>query len=100
MLKFSFFRTAKPRQFDYIPRYYDPEKERREERRRELLGPDPDETSDGKYVPGTFLRERIKYRRGFGVAGGGARRKKSAMTPLRGVLILIVLAAAVWWVLN
>lgn len=31
-----FFKRAKPRQFDYKPRYYDPEKEELEQRRREL----------------------------------------------------------------
>jgi len=30
----SFFKQNKPRGFNYIPRYYDPEKEEREERRR------------------------------------------------------------------
>lgn len=31
-----FFSQRKPKAFDYKPRYYDPEKERREQRRREL----------------------------------------------------------------
>lgn len=36
MMKVTFFRTPKPRQFKYPPRYYDEEKEQREQRRREL----------------------------------------------------------------
>lgn len=35
-----FFSQRKPKAFDYKPRYYDPEKECRELRRRELCGPD------------------------------------------------------------
>jgi len=31
-----FFRRPKPKQFNYIPRYYDPVKEAMEERRKEL----------------------------------------------------------------
>jgi type VI protein secretion system component VasF len=35
-MKITFFRIPKPKQFQYPPRYYDEEKERREQRRREL----------------------------------------------------------------
>lgn len=35
-MKITFFRTPKPRQFKYPPRYYDEEKERWEQRKREL----------------------------------------------------------------
>ena len=35
-MKITFFRTPKPKQFNYPARYYDAEKERREQRRREL----------------------------------------------------------------
>jgi len=35
-MKIVFFRIPKPKQFSYPPRYYDEEKERREQRKREL----------------------------------------------------------------
>lgn len=35
-MKITFFRIPKPKQFKYPARYYDAEKERREQRRREL----------------------------------------------------------------
>ncbi|MCB0805844.1 MAG: hypothetical protein KDC05_08605 [Bacteroidales bacterium] len=35
-MKIVFFRTPKPRQFKYPPRYYDAEKERWEQRKKEL----------------------------------------------------------------
>ncbi len=36
-MQITFFRTPKPKQFDYKPRYYDEEKERQEQRRKELM---------------------------------------------------------------
>ena len=45
MALFRFGSAIKPQRFTYIPRYYDPEKEEREERIREALGrsaQDPD----------------------------------------------------------
>ena len=35
-MQIVFFKRPKPRQFEYKPRYYDEEKERREERRKAL----------------------------------------------------------------
>ncbi len=35
-MKITFFRTPKPKQFNYPPRYYDAEKEHWEQRKREL----------------------------------------------------------------
>jgi len=35
-MKIVFFKTPKPKQFNYIPRYYDPEKEELEKRKKEL----------------------------------------------------------------
>ncbi|HDO27195.1 MAG TPA: hypothetical protein ENH02_03675 [Bacteroidetes bacterium] len=35
-MRFYLFRTPKPKRFSYKPRYYDPEKERRERRKAEL----------------------------------------------------------------
>ena len=49
----SIFRPhkTKPRQFNYIPRYYDPVKEERNLRRKQLHGTSSE--SDGEeYVPG------------------------------------------------
>lgn len=40
-MKLVFFHTPKPKQFSYSPRYFDVEKDRREQRRKELgLGGD------------------------------------------------------------
>jgi hypothetical protein len=48
--------------FRYVPRYYDPEKERREQRRRELHGTSSE--MDGKaYEPGQYIRTQRDARR-------------------------------------
>lgn len=44
----------RPNQFNYIPRYYNPEKERREARRRELRGESGND--DTPYTPGKYIR--------------------------------------------
>lgn len=52
---FAFFKVPKHRVFDYKPRFYDPEKERREQRRREL-GLADDDTQGENYQPGSIIR--------------------------------------------
>ena len=52
---FAFFKVPKHRVFDYKPRFYDPEKERREQRRREL-GLVEEDVEDGEYKPGSIIR--------------------------------------------
>ena len=47
--------------FRYIPRYYDPEKERREQRRRELCG--TSSADDAEYTPGQYIRTQRDARR-------------------------------------
>jgi hypothetical protein len=36
-MRITAFKIPKPRRFEYIPRYYDPQKEQREERTRRVL---------------------------------------------------------------
>ena len=59
----SFFRPHKrhPRQFNYIPRYYDPVKEERDRRRRELHGTSS-ATDDEEYTPGKYVRTQREAR--------------------------------------
>jgi predicted nucleic acid-binding Zn ribbon protein len=54
MLKFSFLKTQKPKQFEYKPRYYDPEKEALEQRRKEMGLSDQQTRSEQ-------LRARMQY---------------------------------------
>ena len=48
--------------FRYIPRYYDPEKERREQRRKELHGTSS-ELDNAEYQPGQYIRTQREARR-------------------------------------
>ena len=86
MLGFSAF-GRKPRQFNYIPRYWDPEKEEREKR----LDPEKD---DGKpYVPGSHIRDSRLNR-----LYGRDKRKKSGSSPfaMRAVIALLLLLFFGW----
>ena len=58
----SFFRPhkTKPRQFNYIPRHYDPVKEERDRRRRELPGTST--ADDQEYTPGKYIRTQREAR--------------------------------------
>ncbi len=100
-----FFSQRKPRGFNYQPRYYDPEAEAREERKKIVLGEkykSPEERvreasgekgPDPNYVPGSILREHVAARRGAHASDVmKKRRKKSRSIPvLIGMLMLIVL---------
>ncbi|MBQ2429587.1 MAG: hypothetical protein II274_01925 [Alistipes sp.] len=49
--------------FNYTPRYYDPAKEEREQRRLELRGERrSDETKSGEYEPGQYIRAKREAR--------------------------------------
>lgn len=60
MLGFTPFKKH-ANEFEYTPRYYDPDRERRERRRAELRG-ETSETAEGEYTPGQYLRTAHSYR--------------------------------------
>lgn len=85
----SFFRPhkSKPRQFNYIPRYYDPRKEERDRRRRELHG--TSSTQDNEpYVPGNYIRTQREARD----ASRGERTGYEGLGRIAAIAILVVLA--------
>lgn len=112
-----FFSQRKPRGFNYTPRYYDPEREEREERKKIVLGTkyrSPKElareaamaASAGEgagsvgadeYVPGAFLREHVAARRGSTHAADvmRRRRRKSRSIPML-IAILAGVALLIW----
>lgn len=51
----SFFKVPKHRVFNYQPLYYDPEKERREQRRKEL-GLGNEDNAEAEYSVGALIR--------------------------------------------
>ena len=76
--------------FRYIPRYYDPEKERREQRRRELHGTSS-EQDGAEYQPGQYIRTQREARRVAKSSNDGGRKMPSMIfLMLFAVLIIIV----------
>lgn len=80
-----FFKLAKPRQFEHIPIYYDPEKEKREERNRRIrqeLGMKVDEKRKTTSISrGSFRQYKSRY-----------SQKANAQSNRRLIIILAVLA--------
>ncbi|MBU0765192.1 MAG: hypothetical protein KJ607_10200 [Bacteroidetes bacterium] len=88
-----FIKLPKPKQFNYIPRYYDEAKEQREERLRHLRAEsDSDKDSQFKekeeWTPDIKGRFRSHYRRTRNTRSGSA---------LRLVIILAVLFALAFY---
>lgn len=101
MLKFVAFKTQKPRAFNYKPLYYSPEKEAREERRREILsqrGVFVDQTQEGKktsdsgeYHPGQFIANKRHSR----ISASSSKARTSNRIKIF-TLLVIVLAMGYW----
>ncbi len=83
----SFFRPhkTKPRQFNYIPRYYDPVKEEREQRRKELHG--TSSTDDEPYTPGRYIRTQREAR--------DAAREAAASNGFSSMIKYFIMAAVI-----
>ena len=86
----SFFRPhrSKPRQFNYIPRYYDPVKEEREHRRRELHGTSSNDNEP--YTPGRYIRTQREARRAAQGANEGKQKMPSMMLLMLFALLVII----------
>lgn len=83
----SFFRPhkTKPRQFNYIPRHYDPVKEEREQRRKELHGTSSEDDME-EYVPGKYIRTQREAR-----DAARANESNSSSTKIRNMAIMAVM---------
>lgn len=92
----SIFRPhkTKPRQFNYIPRYYDPVLNERNERRKQLHGTSK-ENDDQEYTPGKYIRTQREARDASRESERGA-----GLSKLRGlVIIAIVIGLGTLWLL-
>ena len=92
----SIFRPhkTKPRQFNYIPRYYDPVLNERNERRKQLHGTSK-ENDDQEYTPGKYIRTQREARDASRESERGA-----GLSKLRGlVIIAIVIGLGMLWLL-
>ena len=88
----SFFRPhkTKPRQFNYIPRHYDPVKEERDRRRRELHGTSTQD--DQEYTPGKYIRTQREARD----ASRGERTGYEGLGRIAAIAIVMVLAILIF----
>ena len=75
--------------FRYIPRYYDPEKERREQRRRELHGTSS-EMEGQEYQPGQYIRTQREARRVSQSNSGERKMPSMAILMLLAVAVIII----------
>ncbi len=92
----SIFRPFRkdPKKFNYIPRYFDPVKEEREQRRRELHGQSRDTDAQG-YVPGAYIRTQRDARD----ARRAEQQRSQGRNRLMGIIILLVFVAVFIFVL-
>ena len=88
----SFFRPhkTKPRQFNYIPRHYDPVKEERDRRRRELHGTSTQD--DQEYTPGKYIRTQREARD----ASRGERTGYEGLGRIAAIAVVMVLAMLIF----
>lgn len=80
----------KPRQFSYNPRYYDAEKEARNQRRIELgHAPIEDEGEKRERQPGDLLRARSQQRQQMAERDASARKNSNKLRVLFAVLLIV-----------
>ena len=88
-MKLVFFNTPKARQFTYPARYYDEEKEKREQRKKEL-------GLAGTETKNDFRAELDKGWQRF-KAGERGRQKKANMSVLIYIFIVIILVYIIFF---
>lgn len=87
---FSPFKS-RANEFRYEPRYYDPKKEQRDKRRRELRG--ESSADEGReYEPGQYIRTQSEARRERFAQKYSQKRGTSTMVLVLGILLALVVA--------
>lgn len=80
----------KANEFKYTPRYFSPDKERREQRRRELCGESAAD-ADKAYEVGQYIRTQREARAERRAAERGRRGKGSTFVLFAGATLILVL---------
>lgn len=97
---FKFNKIAKYKKFHYVPRYYDPEKEERDaiiRRAKGEAGLIPEDEEDSDLENAKFRISRAFHSRGI---SNEYSRKSHKNSNIRIILIVIVLSALVYIILN
>lgn len=87
----NFFKTAKHKQFEYSPRYYDQQKEELEQRIKAIKGEQNSEGEITKYRLENFFQKR---------RSSSFAQKQKRQSNLRLVLIIIILGILVYFFLR
>ena len=83
-----------PNRFNYIPRYYDPVKEERNLRRKQLHGTST-ESDNEEYVPGKYVRTQREAREIAREEHGS-----EGLSKIRGLIVVtVVIALGVMWLM-
>lgn len=85
----NFFPTPKHRQFNINPRYYDAEKERLEQLKKQYEPGTPEEEK----LAEAKVRIRASFQR-------GGKQPKGLLTTRRLMVYLVILLALLWWILG
>ncbi len=100
----SFFKALRPKRFEYSPRYYDPQKELREERNRRILRELENEKGLGA-LSGTYRpmeRGDMRHSISFGRQGRSGAHKGTILLRIFTVILALIVALLVFygtWVL-
>ncbi len=86
----AFFKVPKIKQFEYKPRYYDEDRERLAQRRRELGLEDPETIGNGTGTPGSLIRGGAMRARHDAFSREMKTRKRRSQLTL--VLLIVVLS--------
>lgn len=87
LFNFGFFGNQPHRVFNYKPRYYDPEEEKRRQMFGDVDGTNEAARKEGKYVPGSSLRGAFR--------DGNYQKTRSSMGKAHGLITLVTLALVV-----
>lgn len=90
---FNFFGESEHRVFNYRPRYYDPEEEKRKQMFGKVDGTLDKEKAEGKYVPGSYIKGSLRdgnYSRTRGHMG-------KAQTII-GIISLLLIVAVLYFI--
>ena len=90
---FGFFGQQEHRVFNYRPRYFDPEKEKRKAMFGEVDGTADKDREEGKYVPGASIRGAFRdgnYKR--------TRTSGGRVQAIIGIITLLLIAAVLVYI--
>jgi hypothetical protein len=91
-MRITFFKTGRPKQFNYMPRYYDEQKEEREERQRRIEQELGMKEKEGVY------KSRLKH--GVMSERMMARKKSNQYSTIRLLIIIAILTILVLYLLR